>query len=141
MPQKGLSMRNIREVLRLRIGQGLSSREVARSCNISPSTVLEYARRAAEEAADHLGFAGAKERLAVAFKDLGDAAAGGAGDFLVGIQKGHRQLPRQGGADRGLARAHHPDHDNRLSKLHVPTRFTRQRAKACPWANNRHSMA
>lgn len=48
MPQKGLSMRNIREVLRLRIGQGLSSREVARSCNISPSTVLEYARRATE---------------------------------------------------------------------------------------------
>lgn len=46
MPQGRLSMRKAREILRLRLGLGLSAREVARSCKISHSTVLEYERRA-----------------------------------------------------------------------------------------------
>jgi transposase len=46
MSQERLSMRKAREILRLRLGLGLSAREVARSCKISHSTVLEYERRA-----------------------------------------------------------------------------------------------
>ena len=46
MTQEGLSMRKVREILRLRIGCGLSARDVAKSCKVSHSTVLEYHRRA-----------------------------------------------------------------------------------------------
>ncbi len=45
MSRKGLSMRNVREVLRLRLGVGLSTRQVAESCRISASTVSEYEKR------------------------------------------------------------------------------------------------
>lgn len=48
MPQKGLSMRNVREILRLRLELGRPAREVARSCHVSPSTVLAYEKRARE---------------------------------------------------------------------------------------------
>jgi len=44
--QKGLSMRKAREVLRLRWEVGLAVHKTAESCQISPSTVLEYERRA-----------------------------------------------------------------------------------------------
>lgn len=43
-----ISMRKIREVLRLGLDERLGCREVARSCGIAPSTVLEYLRRACE---------------------------------------------------------------------------------------------
>jgi len=46
MARKGLSMRKVREILRLRWGIGLSVHKVADSCQASPSTVLEYERRA-----------------------------------------------------------------------------------------------
>jgi len=46
MPQERLSMRKIREVLRLKWEGGLSNRAVAHSCSISPTTVSEYVRRA-----------------------------------------------------------------------------------------------
>jgi DNA-binding transcriptional regulator LsrR (DeoR family) len=42
MPQKGLSMRKIREVLRLRYDLGLLQHEIARSCSISQPTVNRY---------------------------------------------------------------------------------------------------
>ena len=45
MPQREVSMRNAREVLRLRLGGGLSVRQVASSCEISTSTVSEYEKR------------------------------------------------------------------------------------------------
>jgi len=45
MSGKVVSMRNAREVLRLRIGQNLSVRQVASSCGVSISTVSEYERR------------------------------------------------------------------------------------------------
>ena len=45
MPAQRLSMRKIREVLRLHLGQGLSKRKTARSCGISRPTVDEYLRR------------------------------------------------------------------------------------------------
>ena len=40
-----LSMRKIREVLRLRYAAGLSTRQVAASVQLAHSTVVEYARR------------------------------------------------------------------------------------------------
>lgn len=46
MAAEKISMRKIREVLRLYLGLGLKKRQIARSCNISHSTVLEYIRRA-----------------------------------------------------------------------------------------------
>jgi transcriptional regulator with XRE-family HTH domain len=45
MPRREVSMRNAREVLRLRIGQGLSVRQVASSCGVSISTISEYEKR------------------------------------------------------------------------------------------------
>ena len=45
MPQKGLSMRQITEVLRL-AAQGLSYRQIGQSLNVSPSTVQGYVKRA-----------------------------------------------------------------------------------------------
>lgn len=46
MAQERLSMRKIREVLRLKWECGLTNRAIARSCSISHSTVGEYLRRA-----------------------------------------------------------------------------------------------
>lgn len=48
MARKGLSMRKVREVLRLHFGAGLSARKIATSCNIGRSTVGEYLQRAQE---------------------------------------------------------------------------------------------
>lgn len=47
MPREKLSMRNVREVLRLRWEQGLSHRQIVASCRIGQGTVVEYLRRAA----------------------------------------------------------------------------------------------
>ena len=44
--RKGLSMRKVREILRLHFDAGLSTRQMARSCNIGRSTVGEYVQRA-----------------------------------------------------------------------------------------------
>ena len=46
MPAKRLSMRKIKDVLRLCWGQGLSKRKAAGSCGVSCPTVDEYLRRA-----------------------------------------------------------------------------------------------
>lgn len=46
MPQKGLSMRKIREVLRLHYDLGLLQHEIARSCCISQASVNRYLQRA-----------------------------------------------------------------------------------------------
>ena len=48
MPRKRLSMRKIREVLRLRWGCGASNRVISESCSVARSTVAEYVRRATE---------------------------------------------------------------------------------------------
>ncbi|WP_172807666.1 sigma factor-like helix-turn-helix DNA-binding protein, partial [Endozoicomonas ascidiicola] len=42
---KRLPMRKIREVLRLKFEHNLSERKIARSCNISRSTVKDYLAR------------------------------------------------------------------------------------------------
>ena len=52
MSGKRLSMRTIKEVLRLKLACGLSDRQVAKSCSIGRATVGEYLRRA-EEAGLH----------------------------------------------------------------------------------------
>src|SRR6476659_342252 len=46
MPQARLSMRKIREVLRLRWQQRLSYRQIAASCRLGLGAVGEYVRRA-----------------------------------------------------------------------------------------------
>jgi DNA-directed RNA polymerase specialized sigma24 family protein len=46
MPARRLSMRKIREVLRLKLGLGLTDREIARSCSIPHSSVANYLARA-----------------------------------------------------------------------------------------------
>lgn len=46
MPAKRLSMRKIKEILRLKWANGLSNRKIARNCGISRPTVSEYLRRA-----------------------------------------------------------------------------------------------
>ena len=42
MAQERLSMRQIKEILRLRLELGFSRRQTARSCRVSHSTVSEY---------------------------------------------------------------------------------------------------
>jgi transposase len=46
MPARRLSMRKIREVLRLKFGLGLKDRQIARSCSIPRSSVANYVFRA-----------------------------------------------------------------------------------------------
>ena len=46
MPQKAVSMRQIKEVLRLRYDLGLLQSQIARSCSISQSSVNRYLERA-----------------------------------------------------------------------------------------------
>jgi hypothetical protein len=46
LPEKRLSMRKIKEVLRLRHQVGLHQEEIARSCSIGQSTVHRYLERA-----------------------------------------------------------------------------------------------
>lgn len=48
MSRKRVSMRKIREVLRLKWSLKLSDQQIAESCRLSPSTVWEYVRRAKE---------------------------------------------------------------------------------------------
>jgi len=47
MPNRRLSLRKIKEVLRLKYDCGISEREIARSCQVSRSTVADYLKRAA----------------------------------------------------------------------------------------------
>ncbi|HEY4712548.1 MAG TPA: helix-turn-helix domain-containing protein, partial [Dehalococcoidia bacterium] len=42
MPNRRLSVRKIKEVLRLKYDCGISEREIARSCQVSRSTVADY---------------------------------------------------------------------------------------------------
>ena len=46
MPAEKLSMRKIKEVLRLKFELGFANRQIARSCKVSHSTVADYLQRA-----------------------------------------------------------------------------------------------
>jgi transposase len=46
VPRERLSMRKVREVLRLKWERGVSNRLIARSCRVSRSTVADYLERA-----------------------------------------------------------------------------------------------
>ena len=48
MPNRRLPVSKIKEMLRLRFGARLSERKIARSCNVSRTTVSEYLSRASE---------------------------------------------------------------------------------------------
>jgi len=68
MARKRLSMRKLKEVLRLRFGKKLGYHRIARSCGISPSTARDYAERATAAGLgwplpDHLGERQLRERL------------------------------------------------------------------------------
>jgi transposase len=47
MANRRLSVRKIKEILRLKLDCGISEREISRSCGVSRSTVADYLRRAA----------------------------------------------------------------------------------------------
>ncbi len=49
MSREGVFMRKVREILRLRIGIGLSTRKVADSYKVSTSTVSGYEKRFRDE--------------------------------------------------------------------------------------------
>jgi transposase len=46
MPAERISMRNIREILRLHLGLGLKKRQIGRSCGLSHSTIGKYLQKA-----------------------------------------------------------------------------------------------
>lgn len=48
MPTPSITMRKLKEILRLKYGAKLSHRQIARSLSISPSVVSRYANRAAQ---------------------------------------------------------------------------------------------
>jgi len=47
VPQERVSMRKVKEVLRLRFGVGLQQNQIARSCSIGQATVHRYLEKAA----------------------------------------------------------------------------------------------
>jgi hypothetical protein len=47
VPQEKVSMRKVKEVLRLRFGLGLPQSQIARSCSLGQATVLRYLQKAA----------------------------------------------------------------------------------------------
>jgi hypothetical protein len=47
VPQEKVSMRKVKEVLRLRFGLGLQQNQIARSCSIGRATVHRYLDKAA----------------------------------------------------------------------------------------------
>ena len=47
MPEEKVSMRKVKEILRLRFGLGLQQNQIARSCSIGQATVHRYLRKAA----------------------------------------------------------------------------------------------
>ncbi len=47
MPTAPISMRKLKEILRLKYGANLTHRQIAKSLSISPSSVSTYANRAA----------------------------------------------------------------------------------------------
>ena len=53
MPAERLSMRKIKEVLRLKFELGLPNRQIARSCSINHSTVADYLNRAGAAGLNH----------------------------------------------------------------------------------------
>ena len=48
MANRGISMRKAREIIRLHFGLHLGKRQIARSCGVAPSTVVDYVRKAKE---------------------------------------------------------------------------------------------
>ncbi len=46
MANRGISMRMVREIIRLHFGLGLGKRQIGRACGVAPSTVVDYVQRA-----------------------------------------------------------------------------------------------
>ena len=79
----------------------------------APPPVASTCGPGGQQAGDHLALAVAEERLAVVGEDLVDGLLGDALDLLVGIDEGQAELGGEALADRRLAAAHQPDHDER----------------------------
>ena len=93
MPNTRLSMRMIREVLRLKYEAGLKNRQIARSCGISPLSVRRYLDRAARA-----GYRRAPEPNEVLPPEvIGTATKPAAPDPRVpDLERLHRELKRPG---------------------------------------------
>ena len=71
----------------------------------------QHLRAAVEKAADDPALAVAEIGLAVALEDLVDGGVGGLLDLAVGVDEGQPEAGGEPPSDRGLAGAHHADHD------------------------------
>ncbi|EFE1057513.1 hypothetical protein CJC76_004576 [Escherichia coli] len=73
MPTVPISMRKLKEILRLKYGVGLSHRQIGRSLAISPSVVSRYANRAAAYSAlfDH-GLASKSDQRFASIRSTGN---------------------------------------------------------------------
>ncbi len=94
--KRRLSMRKVKEIIRLKQELGLSARQIARSCSISHSTVLDVLRRAEEAALywpfpDHLDDCTLEARLYPARDDKADGSRIQPEWPMV-----HRELKRKG---------------------------------------------
>ena len=89
-------MRKIKEIIRLKLELGLSARQIARSCNISHSTVLGMLRRVEESGLswpfpDHLDDSTLEDRLYPASNEDADSCR-----FQPDWAAVHRELRRKG---------------------------------------------
>jgi len=95
MTQERVSMRKTKEVLRLYYDLKLSKRKVARSCNIAPSTVREYLRKA-EQAGVGWPLPDGMDDDALDARLFPEEAAPAAAHSLPDMEYIHQELPRKG---------------------------------------------
>jgi transposase len=96
MTQERVSMRKTKEVLRLFYDLKLSKRQVARSCNIAPSTVREYLRKA-EQAGISWPLPDGMDEAALEARLFPEETAPAASLHpLPDMEYIHQELPRKG---------------------------------------------
>ncbi len=96
MPQERLTMRKIKEILRLKYEAGLSNRAIAGACKISNSTVGEYLRRA--EAAGVSWPLGELSEDEIYQKMFGEPTAiARKGQAATGLGRGAQRITQKGG--------------------------------------------
>ena len=112
MSQKRLSMRKIRELMRLKYELGRSHREIAASLGIANSTVSDYASRA-RAAGPLLAVAGEAGRRRSGGGAVPTASALAGSPSRAGLDRVHRELQRHKGVTLRLLwleyRTVHPD--------------------------------
>ena len=96
MAHKRLSMRKIREVLRLYLVAQMTLRAIARSVRSSPSTVGEYVRRAEAAGLHEWAAVEALDEVALERRLYPPAPPGGSERPLPEWAEVHRELRRKG---------------------------------------------